>query len=90
MIASALPIFAGIALLVLGLLFLRLLLGPTFLDRLATFEALVTCSLCLVALLALRFGTVYFFEVVIVLSIVGFLSTLGLARYYERGDLTDD
>ncbi|MCA9414307.1 MAG: cation:proton antiporter [Candidatus Omnitrophica bacterium] len=85
----ALPWLMGGLGVCLGLLFVRFVLGPTQLDRLAAFEASTLVVLCFAALVGLQLRTVWFFDFILVLSLVGFLSTLAVAHYIE-GDENDD
>lgn len=79
----------GISLCLL-LLLLRFLLGPTAFDRLLALESFALVFMCLVAVWGVRIGTVWFFDLILVLSVVGFLSTVALARYFDSGSVDDD
>lgn len=71
-------------------LFARFLLGPTNLDRAMIVDAIALVFLCLIAVMATAVGTGYFFEAILVLSIVGFLSTVAIAKFIEKGRLFDE
>lgn len=75
--------------LALGMVFLRFLLGPSSLDRLAAFEAATLVGLCLAALFSIWNGSPWFFDLILVISLVGFLSTVAVACHIE-GDRDDD
>jgi multisubunit Na+/H+ antiporter MnhF subunit len=45
---------------------------------------------CLIALISIIVGTAYFFEAILVLSIAGFLVTVMLAKFIERGRIFDE
>ena len=32
-------------------------------------------------------GTTYFFDAVLILSLIGFVTTVALAKYFEKGDI---
>lgn len=68
----------------------RFILGPSNLDRTMTVEAVSLIFLCLIAIIAVIVGTGYFFEAILVLSIVGFLSTVMIAKFIERGRIFDE
>lgn len=72
------------------LLVWRFVLGPSNLDRTMTVEAISLVFLCLIAIIAVIVGTAYFFEAILVLSIVGFLSTVMIAKFIERGRIFDE
>lgn len=69
------------------LLFVRFLIGETPLDRLVVFESLTLALLCFIGLWSLALGAAWFFDVILVLSLMGFLSTVALAKFIERGDI---
>lgn len=68
----------------------RFCMGPTVPDRLAAFEALTLAFLSFVAMWSLLSGTVWFFDAILVVSLVGFLGTVFVARYLEKGRVHDD
>lgn len=68
----------GIALL---LVVLRFLLGPTPADRVVALDTLVAAAMGLIALVAIRSGFSSFIDIAVVLGLVGFLSTVALARF---------
>jgi multicomponent Na+:H+ antiporter subunit F len=72
------------------LVFIRFLLGPTHLDRLAAFESAALVGLCLVALYAIWNGSPWFFDLILVFSLVGFLSTVAVACFIEGWEDSDD
>ncbi|MCB2154861.1 cation:proton antiporter [bacterium] len=84
----------GILLAILGvclvLLVVRLLMGPTNWDRVTSIESLTLVLLCAAAVWSAFTGTEWFFDAIVVLSLVGFLSTVALARYLEDGRLSDE
>jgi len=80
----------GVLVLCQVLLVWRFILGPSNLDRTMTVEAMSLIFLCLIAVIAVIVGTGYFFEVILVLSIVGFLSTVMIAKFIERGRIFDE
>ena len=77
---------AIVSLAVAGLLGVyRALRGPTWGDRIAAFDFLGVTLAALVVVLALQTGYAAFLDAALVISILGFLSTLALARYLLRG-----
>lgn len=63
----------------------RVLRGPTLGDRIAAFDFLGVSLAAFVVVLALRTGYTAFLDAALVISILGFLSTVALARYLLRG-----
>jgi multisubunit Na+/H+ antiporter MnhF subunit len=72
------------------LLLVRFSIGPTSLDRLVALDSFAIVFLCLVAVWGVHIGTVWFYDLILMLSVVGFLSTIALARYFDQGSVDDD
>lgn len=72
-------IMAGIA---LG--FVRLVLGPTNADRIVALDMMTVNIVAFCAVFSVRSSSSAFLDVAIVLALVGFLTTLALARFAER------
>ena len=81
---------AGIALGVVGLAMLlaawRVVRGPSTPDRVLALDTLYIDLVAAVVLLGLSRGTPLLFEAALVVSLLGFASTVALARYVARGD----
>lgn len=80
-------IYIIIPILCLLLVGYRFCKGPLVLDRVLAADSLTMVILSGVAIWQLLVETVYFFDVILVLSVVGFLSTVLLARYLEKGEI---
>lgn len=63
----------------------RVIRGPTWGDRIAAFDFLGVTLAALVVVLALDTGFTAFLDAALIISILGFLSTVALARYLLRG-----
>jgi len=59
----------------------RLVRGPTLSDRILALDALTTLGIGFIAVIAIRTGLTLYLDVAIALGLVGFLSTVALARY---------
>ena len=81
--------FIDLALIVVGLstvlVTFRVLIGPTWGDRIMAFDFLSVNMALLFVLLALRFGYHDFLDAALVLALLGFLSTVALARFMLFG-----
>lgn len=66
------------------LIVFRLVKGPTLLDRVVAVDLFVTTSMAIIGTFAILFGKGTFIDVIIVLAILMFLSTIGFAYYYEK------
>lgn len=63
----------------------RVLRGPTWGDRVTAFDFLTVTLAVLVVVVALRTGYTAFLDAALLISLLGFLSTVALARYLLRG-----
>ncbi len=64
--------------------FIRLVKGPTNADRIVAIDMMTVSIVAFCGLFAVRSDTAAFLDVAVVLALVGFLSTLALARFAER------
>jgi len=68
---------------------LRLLRGPTAHDRVLALDTLWMCGMLLALALGIRFGSQIFFEAAMVIALVGFVSTVALAKFLMRGEIIE-
>lgn len=68
------------------LCFFRLLKGPTVVDRILALDSIFMNAMILMVVLGMRFNHNRLLEAVLILSLLGFLSTVVLARFITRGD----
>ena len=73
----------GLGCLTLGLLLtiIRLIRGPTLPDRILALDLVTTLALGFIVLVAILTGFHLYLDIAIGLGLVGFLSTVALARY---------
>ncbi len=69
----------------LSLTFLRILRGPTAHDRVVALENTASTVVSLVGIYAIRREQVVLLDVLVVIALLGFISTVAFARYLERG-----
>ena len=67
----------------------RLVLGPTTGDRILALETMVINALGLVVLMGISQGGQIYFEVSLLIAMLGFVSTVALARFVLRGDIIE-
>jgi multicomponent K+:H+ antiporter subunit F len=83
----------GFAHLALGLSLLlclwRLLRGPDLPDRILALDTLYVNGVALIVLFGIRAPGAASFEAALLIALVGFVSTVALARYVLRGDVMD-
>ncbi|WP_341862650.1 K+/H+ antiporter subunit F [Gymnodinialimonas sp. 57CJ19] len=77
--------------LVLGqvLSMVRLIIGPTQGDRILALDTMVINALGLVVILGVHQGVQIYFEVALLIAMLGFVSTVALARFLLRGDIIE-
>lgn len=76
----------GLALLLCGW---RLLRGPELPDRVLALDTMYINALALVILLGMRWQMDLLFEAALIIALLGFASTVALARYLSRGDVME-
>jgi multicomponent K+:H+ antiporter subunit F len=67
----------------------RLLRGPEATDRLLALDTLYINAVALAILLGVRWQTPLLFEAALIIAMLGFVSTVALARYLSRGDVIE-
>jgi multisubunit Na+/H+ antiporter MnhF subunit len=67
----------------------RMVMGPSVPDRVVAFDAFSTNLASMVVLLVIRDDLVHLIDVVLVLTILGFIGTMAVAKYLKRGDIVD-
>lgn len=67
----------------------RLLRGPEACDRTLALDTMYINVVALVVLLGMRYGTELFFEAALLIALLGFVSTVAMARYLSRGDVIE-
>jgi multicomponent K+:H+ antiporter subunit F len=85
----ALNIGIGAVTLAVLLCAVRLTRGPTITDRVLALDTLYMNAVALIVLLGIRWNTALLFEGALLVAMLGFASTVGLARYLTRGDVVE-
>ncbi|NNE80137.1 MAG: K+/H+ antiporter subunit F [Silicimonas sp.] len=67
----------------------RLVIGPTPGDRILALDTMVINALGLVVVLGIQQGVQIYFEVSLLIAMLGFVSTVALARFILRGDIIE-
>lgn len=67
----------------------RLVIGPTTGDRILALDTMVINALGLVVTLGIHQGMKVYFEVALLVAMLGFVSTVALARFILRGDIIE-
>jgi len=90
------PLLLGAANLAIGILAVALLLclvrlvrGPSVLDRILALDTLYVDTIALLVVVGIRFAEPAFFDGALLIALLGFVSTVALAKYQLRGDIVD-
>ena len=67
----------------------RLIKGPEISDRVLALDTLYMNMVALIVLLNIRWDTKLLFEAALLVAMMGFVSTVALARYITRGDVIE-
>lgn len=69
----------------IAITFVRVIIGPSFPDRVIAMDVIGVNLISVIAILALIYDTFTFFDVILVLGILAFISTIAYSRFLERG-----
>ena len=67
----------------------RVIRGPTTPDRVVGLDTIGTNVVAIAVLFAIQSGSGFFVDVALVLAIIGFISTIAVARYVTDGDIIE-
>jgi multicomponent K+:H+ antiporter subunit F len=67
----------------------RLVIGPNTGDRILALDTMVINAIGLIVLLGLAQGIRIYFEVSLIIAMLGFVSTVAYARFVLRGDIIE-
>lgn len=67
----------------------RLIIGPSIVDRLLALDTLFLNAICLMVILGIYWATTSLFEGALLVAMLGFVSTAALARYFTTGHVVD-
>ncbi len=67
----------------------RLVIGPNVGDRILALDTMVINAIGLIVLLGIAQGTAVYFEVSMIIAMLGFVSTVAYARFVLRGDIIE-
>lgn len=66
------------------IIFIRMIKGPVLPDRVVSIDLLVTTTMALIAVFSILNHENAYVDVIVVLAILMFLSTVGFAYYYQQ------
>ncbi len=68
---------------------IRLVIGPHTGDRILALDTMVLNAIGLIVLIGIAQGTRIYFEVSLIIAMLGFVSTVAYARFVLRGDIIE-
>jgi multicomponent K+:H+ antiporter subunit F len=68
---------------------MRLLKGPSLPDRILALDTLYINAIAIIMLLGLFLDSDLFFEVALLIAVMGFVGTVAIAKYLLRGDIIE-
>ena len=67
----------------------RLVVGPRAQDRVLSLDAMYVVAMLLLVTFGMRAGTVVYFEVALLIGLLGFVGTVALAKFLMRGEVIE-
>ena len=67
----------------------RMIRGPRAQDRILSLDALYVNAMLLLLVFGIRTGSTLYFEAALVISLLGFVATLALAKFVMRGEIIE-
>ncbi|MFM6904547.1 MAG: monovalent cation/H+ antiporter subunit F [Acinetobacter tjernbergiae] len=90
---TILPYALGISLIAITismfLCLIRMIIGPSVVDRLLALDTLFLNATCLIVVLGIYWASTNVFEGALLVAMLGFVSTVALARYFTSGHVID-
>ncbi len=86
MTAQTLLIIASFVLVGMSLFMgiMRLVIGPSVVDRIVALDAVVLCAVGFLALLSFVWRTTVYLDLLLVISLLGFLTTVAFVNYLKE------
>jgi multicomponent K+:H+ antiporter subunit F len=83
----------GFAMACLGLAMLfasiRMFRGPTAQDRVMAMDTLYVCAMMMMLVLGMRYGSQLYFEMSLLIAVVGFVGSVAMAKFLLRGEVIE-
>jgi len=88
-----LAIVTPVSFALLGIAFLltvvRLVRGPSLPDRILALDTLNINAIALIVVYGIQLRSTLFFEVALLIAVMGFIGTVALTKYLQRGDIIE-
>ncbi|KDP87349.1 cation:proton antiporter [Cupriavidus sp. SK-3] len=89
MLAVVIPLSLGILGVAFLLAFIRLVRGPGLSDRIVALDTLNINAIALIVVFGIWLRSELFFEVALLIAVMGFIGTVALTKYLQRGDIIE-
>jgi multicomponent K+:H+ antiporter subunit F len=89
MLSAAVDIALVMVALATALCFVRLAIGPDLADRILALDTLSINAIAFLVLYGIRQSSQIYFEVALLIAMLGFVGTVALAKYALRGDVIE-
>lgn len=89
MLAYVIPVCLGLLVVAMLLTLARLVRGPCLPDRVLALDTLYLNAIAMLILLGIWQGTNLYFEVALLIAVLGFVGTVAVAKYMLRGDIIE-
>lgn len=73
----------------MSLYLFRMARGPRAQDRVIALDAFYICGMLLLVTLGMRTGSTRYFEASLIIALLGFASTVALAKFLMRGEVVE-
>jgi len=88
LLATVLPWAMAIVVLAMALNTWRLMKGPALVDRILALDTLYMATLALLVLVGIRLDSALYFEVALLIALLGFVGTVVLSKFVLHKDIT--
>lgn len=89
MLVYVIPVCLGLLVVAMLLTLARLVRGPCLPDRVLALDTLYVNAIAMLILLGIWQGTNLYFEVALLIAVLGFVGTVAVAKYMLRGDIIE-
>ena len=89
MLETAIAIAFGLFVVAQLLNLYRLLRGPSLPDRVLALDTMYINSIALIVVYGIQVDSKLYFEAAMLIALIGFVSTVAVAKYITRGDIIE-
>lgn len=89
MIQTMLAISVVLFAITIAIAVLRLIIGPSMPDRVIAMDVVGVNLIAMIGVVSIVYGTKAYLEVILILGILSFISTIAFSKYIERGVIVE-